>query len=271
MRLGIIQGRLLNPETNHIQSFPNKYWKKEFKIAASNNINLIEWIVDRKNIFKNPINTNKGRAQIKYLKRKYKIEIDSLTAEFYMQKPFTREKNNTENEFKILKRTLSNSGKINVKYFIIPILESASLKKEDEELFLKKMKLLINILKKNKQIILFETDIDILRIVNLLTKLPKKYFGINFDTGNSINIGYSFKDIQILIKHTHNIHLKDKNDKFLSVKLGSGLFNFRKFFNLLKKEKYNKNLILQTARTTSDHVNDIKKNKKFVEKFIKIN
>ena len=188
-----------------------------------------------------------------------------------MQKPFTREKNNTENEFKILKRTLSNSGKINVKYFIIPILESASLKKEDEELFLKKMKLLINILKKNKQIILFETDIDILRIVNLLTKLPKKYFGINFDTGNSINIGYSFKDIQILIKHTHNIHLKDKNDKFLSVKLGSGLFNFRKFFNLLKKEKYNKNLILQTARTTSDHVNDIKKNKKFVEKFIKIN
>ena len=96
-------------------------------------------------------------------------------------------------------------------------------------------------------------------------------FGINFDTGNSINIGYSFKDIQILIKHTHNIHLKDKNDKFLTVRLGSGLFNFRKFFNLLKKEKYSKNLILQTARNTSNHVNDIKKNIKFVEKLIKIN
>ena len=64
MRLGIIQGRLLKPETNHIQSFPNKNWKKEFKIAASNKINLIEWIVDRKNIIKNPINTKKGRTKI---------------------------------------------------------------------------------------------------------------------------------------------------------------------------------------------------------------
>ena len=266
-----MQGRLLDPETNHIQSFPNKCWKKEFKIAASNNIYLIEWIVDRKNIFKNPINTDRGRAQIKNLKQKYKIEIASLTAEFYMQKPFVSKKNNTKKEFKILKQTLLNSGKINIKYFIIPILEIASLKKEDEELFIKKMKQLISILKKNKQVILFETDIKTSRIVNLLDKLPKKYFGINFDTGNSVNIGYSFKDIQIIIKHTYNIHLKDKNNKFLSVKLGNGLFNFRKFFNLLKKQKYNKNLILQTARTTSNHVNDIKKNKEFVEKFIKIN
>ncbi len=264
-----MQGRLLKPETNHIQSFPKNNWEKEFKIANKNKIRLIEWIVDRKNILKNPINTKKGRSKIKKLKKIYKIQIESLTADFFLQKPFTIDKKN-KNEFYIFRKTLENCAKINIKFFIVPLLETASLKKKDEKFFISKMKRLTNILKKNKQIILFETDLSLYKIQKLLSSLPKELFGINFDTGNSLDCGYSQTDIKKIIKFTHNIHLKDKNNKLLTVKLGDGLFNFKNFFKLLKNEKYEKNLILQTARTTSNQVYNILTNKRFVEKFLKI-
>lgn len=269
MKIGIMQGRLLKPESKLIQSFPKKNWAKEFEIAKSNRIKIIEWIVDRKDFQKNPINTSTGRSKIKKLKKRYNININSLTAELFLQKPFTDSNNDQEYEFNILKKVLKNSAKLNIKYFIIPILERASLKEEDEEFFKKKLIDLTKFLKKNKQIILFETDISVNRVEKLLSDLPKKYFGINFDTGNSVNSFYSFNDIRRLLKYTHNIHLKDKNKKFLTVKLGNGLFDFKKFFFLLKKIKYKKNLILQTARSTNNHVNDINLNKKYIEGFIK--
>ena len=69
MKIGIMQGRLLKPESKLIQSFPKKNWAKEFEIAKSNRIKIIEWIVDRKDFQKNPINTSTGRSKIKKLKK----------------------------------------------------------------------------------------------------------------------------------------------------------------------------------------------------------
>ena len=268
MKLGIMQGRLLRPETNHIQCFPKKNWEKEFSLANLNKIKIIEWIVDREGILKNPINTNQGRIKINKLKKKYNIKINSLTADFFLQKPFTDKKNNQNYEFNLLKKTLKNAAKINIKYFVIPILEKASLKKKDENFFIGKFKTLSKILKKNNQVILFETDLDILRIQNIFKNLPKRNFGINFDTGNSIDCNYSFDDIKTILKFTYNIHLKDKDKNLKTIKLGKGLFDFKKFFKLLKKNNYKKNLILQTARSTTDDVKNILINKKFVDNLL---
>ena len=52
MKIGIMQGRLVRPSGNRIQEFPSKLWREELKIASKLNINLIEWVIDKKSIKK---------------------------------------------------------------------------------------------------------------------------------------------------------------------------------------------------------------------------
>ena len=67
--LGIMQGRLLPREIKYkMQSFPWKDWEKEFKILSINKLRNLEWTLDSKNFYKNPINTEKG---IKKIQNKY--------------------------------------------------------------------------------------------------------------------------------------------------------------------------------------------------------
>ena len=88
MKLGFMQGRLVNQVGNKIQCFPYRNWQKEFIIASSLGFKLMEWTVDYKNIYKNPLMSTSGRKKVFCLKRKYKININSVTADFFMQKPF---------------------------------------------------------------------------------------------------------------------------------------------------------------------------------------
>ena len=95
MKLGAMQGRLVKREIKfRMQSFPWKNWKKEFKILKENKFNLLEWTVDSEKFTSNPINTKKGRKKINELKKKFKVKINSLTADFFMEKPFFKEKKN---------------------------------------------------------------------------------------------------------------------------------------------------------------------------------
>ena len=62
-----------------------------------------------------------------------------------------------------------------------------------------------------------------------------------------------------------NIHIKDRLKNGPSVRLGLGNWNYFRFFNILKKIKYNNNLILQTARSKNgNHVEEINYSRKFL-------
>ena len=60
-----MQGRLSSMIGNKIQAFPSKNWFKEFKIAKSIGISLMEWTIDLKKLYKNPLLTESGRNKIK--------------------------------------------------------------------------------------------------------------------------------------------------------------------------------------------------------------
>ena len=53
--LGYMQGRLTPTKNGIIQSFPEKNWDKEFKLANSLGLRYMEWTLDYKNLFKNVI------------------------------------------------------------------------------------------------------------------------------------------------------------------------------------------------------------------------
>ena len=270
-KVGVMQGRLVDQETSKIQSFPWNSWKKEFKILNQNKFNFLEWTVDEENFFKNPINTRTGRKKINKLKKKFKIKILSLTADFFMQKPFFKENKKKKINlcFKKLKTILINSNKVEIKFIIIPLVDNSSLPKNKMNLFVKKISEIKNVLKSNKQMILFESDFGPKNLSKFLKRFDSKFFGINYDTGNSASLGYKLKDEIPYFKFVKNIHLKDRSYKSTTKRLGRGDFNFTKFFNFILKSKYKGNFIFQAARSKYNrHIEEILINKNYIVKLI---
>ena len=105
-----------------------------------------------------------------------------------------------------------------------------------------------------------------------INRFDRKNFGINYDLGNSSHFGYNIrKEFEAYSDRILNIHIKDRKYKGSTVRLGDGNADFKLFFKMLKKIKYNKNLILQVARSKQkkEYLNEIKKNILFLEKMQK--
>jgi len=265
-RLGFMQGRLVPSENKKIQSFPWKNWRREFEISNKIGLNLIEWTIDRKNFFQNPLNTKDGRKEIIKLKKINKIKLKSVTADFFMQSPFF--KKNLSKELNILKIFIKNCSKLKIKYIICPLVDNSSIKNEFEEKKLINGFLKINFLiVKHKLQILFESDYNPKKLRNFIKQFPAKTFGINYDTGNSAGLGFSFDEEKKYFSRVKNIHIKDKKYNSLSLKIGTGNYNFKKLFEFLKKKRYKGNYIFQTARN-KDNIKMMKYNINFLKKFI---
>lgn len=271
--MAVLQGRLVNSEKkNHIQYFPSKSWVREFDIAQKKNIKFIEWVANYENIKSNPIFYKTGVKEIKKYKKKHNIEVRSIDMQFIIKKPFFKSKGKEFNKrVKLLKTIIINTQKIGIKFIILPILENSSLKKPNEEkLFIREIKNLAKYLN-HKSYFLIESDYNPKKLLNLIKKMDTSKVKINYDTGNSAHLGYHFNKEKIYFKYVKNIHLKDKTQKGLSVPLGSGKVNFKKFFLMLKKLKYKGHFSLQTARSkTGDHMNEILKNYNFIKRYYNV-
>lgn len=270
MKIGFIQGRLLDSEKkNAIQFFPSNNWKKEIKIAIKNKINLIEWTINLENINKNPIYNEKLLHQLIKFKKKNNIKINSVTCDFFMQNPFYKLKNNKDKikNLEILEKVINNGQKIGIHLFILPLVDNSSIKnfyQEKELISTLNDNKFLKLLKKNSQI-LFEFDYSPEKIIKFIKKFNLKKFGINYDTGNSACCNYDINKEKIYFKYVKNIHIKDRLKNGPSVRLGYGNWDYLSFFNILKKIKYNNNLILQTARAKNcSHIEEINYSKKFI-------
>jgi L-ribulose-5-phosphate 3-epimerase len=262
--LGFMQGRLVPQEKDKIQSFPWVNWKDEFKISNKIGLNLMEWTLDYKKFYKNPINDKEGRKLINYLKKKNNIKIKSITCDFFMQFPYFLKKN--KRTLKMLNDLIVNAKELNIKYLVLPLVDNGSLKtkrieKKFIDMTLKLQKKLLN----NKVKIIFESDFHPQKLLKFISKFPKESFGINYDSGNSAGQKFFFEEEKIYFDRVLNIHLKDKNIKNVSVNLGEGVANFKDLFNYCKKIKYKGNFIFQTARNKND-IGIMKKNILFFKK-----
>ena len=266
-RIGVMQGRLSPQYSNFIQCFPTNHWYNEFRIANKLNFKLIEWTLDYKNFYKNPIFLKKEVKKIKYLKKKYQIKIESLTGDCFMQKPFWKLKN--KKYIKLFIDTIKACGYLKIKYIIIPLVDNGSIKKKNQEKKLINVLLKnINLISSNKVCILFETDLIPKNVKKFIDKLPSKYFGINYDSGNSAALNYDIdEEFKIYGKNIKNIHIKDRLLKGKTVRLGLGNLDFKKLYKNLNKINYDQNIILQTARGKKNKdIEEIKINLDFLKK-----
>lgn len=266
-----MQGRLSPLYNNKIQSFPKYHWQNEFKKIRELKMNIMEWTLDHKEIIKNPINTIEGKKEIVDLKNKYKIDINSLTGDCFMQKPFWKQKGKKKDKLiNIFKQVLQNSSKIGVKKIILPLVDNGSVKNNQQlKILISTLKKFIPILKKNKQEILFELNFNPTKALSFIKKFDKNYFGINYDIGNSSSLGFQSKDeIKTYGNFIKNVHIKDRHFKGTTVRLGKGDADFHEVFINLKKIKYNGNFILQTARAKKgQHKKEISINLNYLKKW----
>ena len=272
MKIGFMQGRL-SYTNGKIQQFPSKIWGKEFKIANNNKYKLMEWTIDTQTINYNPLMTKRGISRILLLKKKYKIEIVTLTCDYVMQKPFWNMVDSKRKVyFKKFIKIIDQASYIGVKKIIVPIVDNSSLKnKQQEEKLIFYMKSLRKKLKINKQQILFEIDYNPNKTKKFIEKFDKSTFGINYDTGNSAGMGFdSNEEFKLYGKYIKNIHIKDKLLNGETVRLGSGDADFYKIFKNIKKIRYKNLLILQTARSkTNRHLNELNMNYFFLNNILK--
>ncbi len=266
MKIGFMQGRLVDSEKkNAIQFFPAKKWKVEINIMNSINFKIMEWTINSENMNQNHLFNYSKNRELKFFLKNKKIKIPSVTCDFFMQEPFYKNKKFIKT-LRNLKKVIKCSKNIGVKYIILPLVDFSSIENVSQEKFLiREIKKFTQYLGPNQKI-LFETDYPPNKIITFIKQLNSK-FGINYDTGNSASLGYSFEEEKKYFRFVKNIHIKDRLFRGRTVRLGKGDYDFKKFFSYLRKIKYNKNLILQTARA-KDNINEILINKKFIENFI---
>ena len=266
---GVMQGRLSKIIDNKIQAFPKKHWRLEFSRAKKLGLKSIEWTLDYKDLYKNPILTYRGRKEIKQISKKYKIKINSLTGDCFMQKPFWKIKNNQELLFD-LKNIIESCKKLNIKFIVIPLVDNGSIKNniEKKNLINSCNKIIRYFYKSNLKLV-FECDFPPKKLKNFISNFNKEYFGINYDVGNSAAQGYNIDDeFKCYGKYISNIHIKDRLKKGKTIRLGEGNANFIKLYKNLKRIKYANDLILQTARSKNNqHMNEIKINLNYLKKF----
>lgn len=269
--IAIMQGRLVKSEKKgEIQFFPKKQWKRELELFKKNNFRYIEWIATSENLKGNPIFINKDLSQVMNNCKKNKVTIRSIDAQFFIKEPFFKGSSiSMKKNFIKLKKLLINSQKLNIKNFIIPVLEEARLRTRIDEIrLINGIKKLSKFLKKNN-FILIESDAKPLKLLKIIQSINLKNVGLNYDIGNSAGNKYNFNLEKKYFKYVKNIHLKDKDNQQRSVRLGNGKANFKNIFKYLKKIKYRGTFGMQAARAKNkSHLEEINTNFKFLRKYL---
>lgn len=245
-----MQGRLSAPIANKIQSFPVGVWKDEFKEAAACNFRCIEWIFDCYN--ENPLMDDSQISEIKSLSSKYDIKINSVCADYFMEKKiFNESPEAIEKNLSVLRKLIKNCNQAGISVLEIPLVDSSSLStKEHENEFTKNLNKILPLAKDNGVEIVLETDMRPLQFKAFLERFDSTVFA-NYDTGNSAALGYDVvEELATLSNKIKNIHLKDRLLHGKTVPLGTGNAKFELFFSNLQKIHFTGDLIIQGARET---------------------
>jgi hexulose-6-phosphate isomerase len=256
-----MQGRLVEPSPGKIQEFPKKNWESEFPILRNLGIHLLEWTIDWQGIDDNPILNESEIPKILKLQIENELVIPSATLDCFMQFPCWHD-DFSESSFLRYKILLENGRTLGLKYLVLPLVDASSINSDYklESLFDFCKRITPHLISAEVQIV-FESDYSSLDLLDFISKFDCRYFGVNYDIGNSASLGYSPKnEIESYGDWIKNVHVKDRELGGSTVPLGEGSADFETVFGTLASINYAGNFILQTARSsTGDHVGVIEK------------
>jgi len=248
-KIGIMQGRLSKPIGNQIQSFPKYTWRYEFEKASKCGFEFIEWVFDLYE--NNPIFDNETIKEIGFLSEKHRVKINAVCGDFFMEKKlFHVSEFELKKNVSVLKNLIKRCHDLDIKILEIPLVDSSSLRNDnDKEQLTQGLHGVLPLAEENNVQITLETDLPPSSFKELLTKFNHPNIKANYDTGNSVALGYNTQEELVKLEPwLANIHIKDRVYQADTVPLGDGNTNFDLFFETLSRIKYEGDLIIQGAR-----------------------
>ena len=248
----IMQGRLVPPEDRRFQSFPRERWREEFALAARAGLNGIEWIFDLYGENRNPICSDSGVAAMRALSQQTGIQVRSLCADYFMDRPFLRTSEVERNErIQKLEWLLSRCKLLDIRRIVIPFVDNSRIENRDEEATVISVLQAILPAAETHQIELhLETSLAPKVFAGLLDQCSHPLVRANYDSGNSASLGYKVADEFEAYGHrVGSVHLKDRRLGGSTVPLGTGDVDFEALFRGLSNLNYTGDYVLQIARS----------------------
>lgn len=269
-RIGIIQGRLSPRPFPKLQEFPWKTWENEFGHAADIGYDFIEWIIEKNGYEDNPLWTKDGRENIRRCIKETGVAVDSVCADYFLENPFFRRDGySLEHNVLILKELIKKVSEIGAKNILLPVLEMAEIRcEEDEEILTDAIYGVLPDLERNKVRIGFETELPIERYLHLASKFNSYYVGAYYDAGNCTYCGHDMReDMEVLKDYVIAIHVKDRLKGGASVFLGTGDTNFKEGIPYLISNGFEGNFVMQTYYE-DDYIGNATKNLQYIKNLV---
>jgi len=267
-KIGVMQGRLVPKYNGRYQAHPVNYWQDEFSIAASHNLDCIEFILDYDLFETNPLMSRNGIESIKKIVDLTEVKVKSVCADYFMEKPFHHLNNEIVKQSEVVMcELIKNCSFLNITDIVIPCVDSSSLKNEDDfKLFIENTNRIIENAEKYNINLNLETDLDPILFGQFLSEFNTSKISVNYDTGNSASLGFNvIEEFKSYGHRITDIHIKDRKLNGSSVMLGEGDVNFKDFFESLKLINYNNPFIMQAYRD-DEGINVFKKQLSFFVK-----
>jgi hexulose-6-phosphate isomerase len=266
--IGIMQGRLVPPTDNRIQCFPRQNWADEFELGVQAGINCIEWIYDLYGADINPIASDAGLARMKELTQKTGVQVLSICADYFMDRPLVRASAGEMAErLAIFDWLLGRGAMLGINRMVVPFVDASRIDTEEEfEGVVTTLQRILPMAERTGIEIHLETSLPPARFASLLARLPHPLLKANYDSGNSSSLGYAPREeFAAYGTRVGSVHIKDRILGGSTVPLGTGSADFPALAESLKAVGYAGDFILQVARgVPGDEVNWTRRNREFV-------
>jgi len=264
--IGIMQGRLMPADLNRSQVFPEQSFEEENVIIKGIGFSHYELLIDKDGVCEKLIKSESGKNKLNLFGsnsgiKTYVACLDCLCSISLLSE--------SEKFCLRLNRIIEDLSKTTVKTLVIPFFDENYI--NEENVFAGAIKIL-------KKFGCFEKAIkaDILLAVeiclsaDLIVPIIKEEENlcICLDVGNISDIGFNcVNEIKKIGNKLVHIHFKDKTILGQSVRLGSGLVDFKGVLQTLKKVDYNKRITFETPYFLSP-IDEMKKDLSYINNLI---
>jgi hexulose-6-phosphate isomerase len=250
MKLGIMQGRLVPPEAGRFQSFPRTRWRDEIELAASAELDTIEWIYDAYGEDVNPLMTVDGRRELSRLCSLHGVRIESVCADWFMDFPLTVNGLAANLRWQRLGDLMDICGPMGIKRIVVPFVDASAIRNMDEETrVVAGLNDLAPRLDRCGVELHLETSLSPAGFAELLARTAHSGVKVNYDSGNSASLGYRPREeFRAYGNRVGSVHIKDRLRGGGTVPLGTGDTDFEELFAALAAVRYAGDFILQVAR-----------------------
>ena len=227
---GVMQGRLSRQTSLGYQAFPASTWRSEFALAAERGLEHIEWIVDRHASWDNPL-VHRPETILGAIKQSGVLVV-SVCADIFMDQPLDRD---DEASFGLLSAILGSMKHVGARHLVLPCVDQSSLLHSGNLSRLQSaLPRLVSLAAESDVIVALESDLPPADLAYLLTAYESPHLGVNYDSGNSASLGYSWAaERDSYGSRITLVHIKDRQLGGQSVPLGTGSADLEGLFEWL--------------------------------------